>query len=205
MCWSTTLVSTAIGLNETFTLEQVQQMFDVNFFGVVRMNRAVLPHMRRQGRGLLLYISSDLARGVLPYQGIYCASKFALEGLAEAYHYDLYRLGIDTVIIEPGGYPTALSSNNIQPADPSRGTEYGLVAEIINKSRSTYDDQPTTPNPQEVADTVAELVAMPRERLPLRMPVGEELLVTPINQAAAEMQEAAMELFGLAELMKPTV
>ena len=102
-----------IGLNETFTVEQVQQMFDANVFGVVRMNRAVLPHMRRQGSGLLLYISSDLGRGVLPYEGIYCATKFAMEALAEAYHYDLYRLGVDTVILEPGTFPTAMGGKLI--------------------------------------------------------------------------------------------
>ena len=194
-----------MGLNETFTVEQAQQIFDANLFGVVRMNRAVLPHMRRQGSGLLLYISSDLGRGVLQYEGIYCASKFAMEALAEAYHYDLYRLGIDSVIIEPGTYPTAIWSKGMSPADPSRATEYGPVAEIIDKSLSLFDDpssRPELPNPQEVADAVLELVEMPRDRLPLRMPVGEEFLVTPVNQAAEQMQAAAMELFGLTEVMK---
>ena len=197
-----------IGLNETFTVEQVQQMFDANFFGVVRMNRAVLPHMRRQGSGLLLYISSDLGRGVLPYEGIYCATKFALEALAEAYHYELYRLGIDSVIIEPGTYPTAMEGKTIPPADPSRAAEYGPVAEIVDKSAASFNDvssRPVLPNPQEVADAVVKLIEMPREELPLRMPVGEEFLVAPINQAAEHMQSAGMDLFGLTELMKPTI
>ncbi len=197
-----------LGLNETFTVEQAQQMFDVNFFGVVRMNRAVLPHMRRQGSGLLLYISSDLGRGVLQYEGIYCASKFALEALAEAYHYDLYKLGIDSVIIQPGSYPTAMEGNMIPPADPSRAVEYGPVAEIIDKSAAIFNDissRPRLPNPQEVADAVMELVEMPRERLPLRLPVGEEFLVAPVNRAAEQMQAAGLELFGLTELIKPSV
>ena len=197
-----------LGLNETFTVDQVQQMFDVNFFGVVRMNRAVLPHMRRQRNGLLLYISSDLGRGVLQFEGIYGASKFALEALAEAYHYDLYKLGIDTVIIEPGSYPTAMEFKTIPPGDPSRAAEYGSVAEIIDKSAAIFNDissRPHLPNPQEVADAVVELVEMPREKLPLRMPVGEEFLVTPVNRAAEQMQAAGMGLFGLTELMKPTV
>ena len=197
-----------LGLNETFTVEQAQQMFDVNFFGVVRMNRAVLPHMRRQGSGLLLYISSDLGRGVLQYEGIYCASKFALEALAEAYHYDLYKLGIDSVIIQPGSYPTAMEGKMIPPADPSRAVEYGPVAEIIDKSAAIFNDissRPRLPNPQEVADAVVELVEMPREKLPLRLPVGEEFLVAPVNRAAEQMQTAGLELFGLTELIKPSV
>ena len=196
------------GLNETFTVEQAQQMFDANFFGVVRMNRAVLPHMRRQGSGLLLYISSDYGRGVVPYSGIYCATKFALEALAEAYHYDLYRLGIDSVIIQPGGYPTAISDKRIPPADPSRAAEYGPVAEIIDKSIAASNDSSyaaNAPDPQEVADAVLDLIEMPRERLPLRLPVGEDFLVAPINQATAEMQAAGMEWLGLTALMKPPV
>ena len=197
-----------LGLNETFSVEQVQQIFDVNFFGVVRMNRAVLPHMRREGSGLLLYISSDLGRGVLQFEGIYGATKFALEALAEAYHYDLYRLGIDSVIIEPGSYPTAMEDKVIPPADPSRATGYGQVAEIIDRSAALFNDissRPKLPDPQEVADTVVELIEMPRERLPLRMPVGEEFLVTPVNRAAEQMQAAGMELFGLTQLMRPSV
>ena len=196
------------GLSEAFTVEQVQQMFDANFFGVVRMNRAVLPHMRRQGSGLLLYISSDYGRGVVPYEGIYCATKFALEALAETYHYELYRLGIDSVIIQPGTFLTPLINKLIPPADPSRAAEYGPVAEIIDKSFASSNDPSSTPdgpNPQEVADAVLELVEMPRDRLPLRLPVGEDFLVAPVNQVTAEMQSAWMEQFGLAELMKPPV
>ena len=197
-----------IGLNETFTVEQAQQMFDANLFGVVRMNRAVLPHMRRRGSGLLLYISSDYGRGVVPYSGIYCATKFALEALAEAYHYDLYRLGIDSVIIQPGGYPTAISDKSIPPADPSRAAEYGPVVDIVDKSIAASNDSSyaaNAPDPQEVADAVLDLIEMPRERLPLRLPVGEDFLVAPINQATAEMQAAGMEWLGLTALMKPPV
>ena len=195
-----------IGLNEAFTVEQVQQIFDANLFGVVRMNRAVLPHMRRQGSGLLLYISSDLGRGVLPYEGIYCATKFAMEALAEAYHYDLYKLGVDTVILEPGTFPTDMGGKIIPPADQSRAKEYGPVAEILEKARAPSDDYiANLPHPQEMADVVADLIAMPPEKRPLRVPVSDELLVGEINRAAAEMQVAGMEMFGLTELMKPAV
>ena len=164
--------------------------------------------MRPQGSGLLLYISSDLGRGVVPFEGIYCATKFAMEALAEAYHYDLYKLGIDSASVEPGTYPTPLLGKNIPPADPSRAAEYGPVAEIIDKSIAAFDAPDfaaNAPDPQEVADAVLALIEMPRERLPLRMPVGEELLITPVNQAAEQMQTTAMELFGLADLMKPPV
>src|SRR4029077_19724525 len=73
-----------IGLAEAVTTEQARQIMDTNFFGCARVNRAVLPFMRRQRNGLLLHISSGAGRLVFPAFGIYCATKFALEALAEA-------------------------------------------------------------------------------------------------------------------------
>jgi NAD(P)-dependent dehydrogenase (short-subunit alcohol dehydrogenase family) len=194
-----------VGITETFTPEQVQRLFDINFFGAIRMNRAVLPHMRHQGYGLLIYISSAAGRLVLPHNGLYCASKYALEALAESYHYQLFGLGIDSVIIEPTSYQSALSSNWKAPADPARGAEYGPVAEIIEKvvtdiARSISQG----PSPQELADAVAELIAMPPEERPLRVPVGTgaTALLTPINQVTAQVQTSVAERVGFTGLMK---
>jgi len=78
----------ALGPTEAFTLEQVRQQFDPNVFGVLRMNRAALPHMRAQGSGLLVQIGSVLGRIAYPFTGLYAATKFALEGLTEAYECD---------------------------------------------------------------------------------------------------------------------
>src|SRR6266704_3670417 len=93
---------------EAFTLKQVQQQFETNVFGVLRVNRAALPHMRRQGSGLLLQIGSIAGRLALPFQGLYAATKFALEGLTESYRYELAPFGIDAALIEPGTYPTPM-------------------------------------------------------------------------------------------------
>ncbi|HEX6479298.1 MAG TPA: SDR family oxidoreductase, partial [Ktedonobacteraceae bacterium] len=83
---------------EAFTLEQAQQQFDTNVFGVLRVNRAALPHMRRQGSGLLLQIGSIAGRLALPFQGLYAATKFALEALTESYRDELAPFGIDAAI-----------------------------------------------------------------------------------------------------------
>ncbi len=119
-----------MGPAETFTVEQVRQQFDTNFFSIVRMNRAVLPHMRRQGSGLLLYISSVLGRLVVPFTGVYNASKFAVEGLAESYRYELAPLGIDTAIVEPGAFPTAIYGRVATPDDADRLAGYQALAPI---------------------------------------------------------------------------
>jgi len=72
------------GMIEHFTPEDMQRLFDINVFGIQRINRAVLPHMRQQGSGLIVYISSLLGRITMPFYGIYNASKWALEALSEA-------------------------------------------------------------------------------------------------------------------------
>ena len=95
------------GIQETFTPEQVQKLFDVNVFGVLRLNRAVLPSMRKAGSGTIIYISSGLGRVLFPFVGPYAATKFAVEALAEAASYELKPLGIHTHIIQPGAYGTS--------------------------------------------------------------------------------------------------
>src|SRR5229473_367577 len=71
------------GLAEAVTTEQAQRLMDTNFLGAVRVNRAVLPHMRRQRSGVLIHISSAAGRIIAPSMGFYCASKFALEAIVE--------------------------------------------------------------------------------------------------------------------------
>ena len=195
-----------VGLTETYTVEQAQQIFDANFFGVVRLNRAVLPYMRGHGSGLLVYISSVAGRLISPIYSLYCASKFALEAFAESYHYQLSPLGIDTVIVQPGQYPSSAPDNIPAPADPARAAAYGKFGELLMKSADDFIERfysPDAADPQEVADAVADLVAMPSGERPLRVPVGTvAALLNPLNEAAAQTQKAALERFGLPNTLK---
>ncbi len=194
------------GPTETLTLEQVQRQFDTNFFGVVSMNRAVLPHMRRQGHGLLIHISSTGGRLGMPFLGAYTASKFALEALAEAYRYELSGLGIDSVIIEPGGFPTPMLQKINQPADQARLSEYGSLADMPNKMFAGLRElasSPDAPNPQVVADAVAHLIATPAGERPLRTiaPGLGGQIVQPLNDLAEQLQRSLLEQMGMADLM----
>jgi NAD(P)-dependent dehydrogenase (short-subunit alcohol dehydrogenase family) len=101
------------GLAEAVTTEQARRIMDTNFLGPVRVNRAVLPHMRRQRSGMLIHISSGAGRITAPSLGFYCASKFALEALAESYSYELASQGIESVIVEPGPYETPVFGNMV--------------------------------------------------------------------------------------------
>ena len=194
-----------MGPNEGFTLEQVRRLFDTNFFGAVRMNRAVLPYMRRQGSGLLVHITSVGGRWVAPLGGIYSASKFALEALAESYRYDLSGLGIDSIIVEPGGFPTPTYDKLIQPEDLAKVAEYGQIGEIparmLSGLRKAFSG-PHAPNPQEVADAVERLIATPAGSRPLRTLVGEGVQFMAVaNQAVAQAQSDFMDRLGYGGLM----
>ena len=80
-----------LGVSEAYTTEQFQRLFDVNVFGVQRVNRAVLPSMRQRRNGLLIHISSGAGRCAVPGMAAYCASKYALEAIADAYRFELLR------------------------------------------------------------------------------------------------------------------
>src|SRR5205807_10664368 len=109
---------------EAFTPEQVRQQFETNVFSVLRVNRAVLPQMRKQGSGLLLQIGSIAGRLAMPFLGLYGATKLPLEGLTESYRYELAPFGIDAAILEPGTYPTPIEANHQSAADTGRTALY---------------------------------------------------------------------------------
>ena len=120
-----------IGPLEAFTPAQVRQQFETNVFSVLRVNRAALPQMRQQGRGLLLQIGSIAGRVALPFLGLYGATKFALEGLIESYRQELAPFGIDVAIIEPGTYPTPIMAKYQVAADTERAALYQSAMEAF--------------------------------------------------------------------------
>jgi NAD(P)-dependent dehydrogenase (short-subunit alcohol dehydrogenase family) len=186
-----------IGLEEAVTTEQAQQLMDTNFFGSVRVNRAVLPHMRRQRGGLLLHISSGAGRIVFPAFGVYCASKFALEALAEAYHYELAAQGIESSIIEPGAYQTPVFGNIVKAADEERTDTYGVAKRIPTK----FNDILTAMagNPREVADAVLSIVETPVGKRKLRYRVSRrDPGVDEINALCEHVQRRLFEASGMA-------
>ena len=195
--------SAYIGPVEAFTAEEARVQFEVNVFGVLRVNRAALPHMRRQGSGLLVQIGSVVGRLALPYSGLYGASKFALEGLTEAWSHELAPFGIEAAIVEPGTYPTDLVSKRTEPADAARVGPYGerlgaFFGRFAEATREAGGD------PQEVADAVARLVEKPFGERPLRAvvaPGGQDRGVVSLNAAAEEAARDLVDAMGLATVL----
>ncbi len=196
----------AAGLVETFTAADAQRLFDVNVFGVLRMLRAALPAMRARRRGLVVYVSSTDGREVMPFLGLYDASKAALESLAEATSYELAPLGIDSVIVQPGTFPTTSILANLVPAgDPARAEGYGEVAALPAGLFAGLDAMVRAgeaPDPARVAEAIVEAVARPHGHRPRRVvvdPSGADRTARA-NAVADAVQSELLAAYGLSHL-----
>lgn len=197
----------ALGLAEAFTPEDFKRVFDVNVFGVQRMNRAVLPSMKQRGSGLLLTVTSLTGRLSLPFQGPYSCSKWAVEALAELYRVEGSQLGIESCIIEPGGLPTEFIDKLAQPTDTARAASYGdialLPAGFLKSFRDVFAANPSQ-DPQLVADAVVRLVETPHGERPFRtivdaMGLGDR--VAPYNEHLEEIMTEVYSTFGIPRLL----
>lgn len=175
---------------------QAMRQFDVNLFGYHRMARAVLPKMRAKGQGLLVQVSSQLGRVILPNIGMYCATKFALEAMFEAMAYELAPFGVDVTIVQPGGYPTKIWDNGarymddlLASADDARKAAYAGHLEL---AQGFFGGGGTT-DPMDVPRAIAEVIAMPPGKRPLRRPVHPNTQATDaLNAAHTQVQAAVM-------------
>ncbi len=196
----------ALGVTEAYTIAQFQRLFDVNFYGPVRVNRAVLPAMRRQRSGLLIHVSSAAGRIVPPCMAAYSASKFALEALADAYRFELNPFGIDSVLVEPGIHRTPILEHFFPPADQARVADYGSAAEYAARVKAVFDSArstPQTPGPDDVVEAFIRLIETPAGERPFRTVPTAALqpLLDPYNAIAAELRQAVTQVFNVPELL----
>ena len=116
---------------EESTIEQAREIFETNFFGLVRMTRAVLPQMRRQGSGRIINIGSVLGLLPMPYGALYSATKHAVEGYSESLDHELRTRGIRVSVIEPAFTRTAFDANVVEP--DATIAEYGDNRAALNQ------------------------------------------------------------------------
>lgn len=151
--------------DEETSIAQAKAIFDTNFFGTVRMTRAVVPHMRRRGAGRIINIGSGLGLVPMPFMAIYSASKHALEGYSESLDHELRTRGVRVVIVEPGFTKTPLHANLVEP--DSKLDEYGGTRATVN---TRYRELTAAgDSPEAVAEVVlkAASAAHPKRRYPV--------------------------------------
>jgi NAD(P)-dependent dehydrogenase (short-subunit alcohol dehydrogenase family) len=197
---------TMFGVAESATAEDLQNVFEVNVIAPWRLMKLVLPYMRKKSEGLIVNISSGFGRFSCPFFSIYSASKFALEGLSEASHYELRRLGVDIAIIQPGGFPTEMSQKIQSGSDLSIIDDYKFMDEYSDKMFNSMNlmFETVKPNPQEVADAVVNLISLPRGKRPLRTvvdPASIGKITKNANDVVSNEYSKILMAYGMEDLL----
>lgn len=180
---------------EVQDMEATKLIFDTNVYGCHRMARAALPSMRAHGDGMIFNVSSQLGRLIIPGFGLYSASKFALEAMSEQMAYELVPHGVDVTIIQPGGYPTRIWANNNNNSGPlkERTSEELLSAYPALTAGMGERTGGGTTDPMDIPRNIAEIIAMPKGKRPLRRAVHP--VARPqetINTVSAQTQIAML-------------
>jgi NAD(P)-dependent dehydrogenase (short-subunit alcohol dehydrogenase family) len=104
--------------------DEVLRIFDTNVLGVVRASRAVAPHMRAQGSGTIINVSSLAGKVTAPFAGVYSGSKHAVESISDALYFELHPFGVRVVVVEPGGFETEFGANRVMQRRFTEGSAY---------------------------------------------------------------------------------
>ena len=193
------------GVAESYTVADVQEMFDVNVIAPWRLMRLVLPTMRRQAEGLIVNLTSGFGRFSFPFSAVYGASKFGLEGLSEGLHYEVRPLGVDVAILQPGAFPTEMSLKARAASDTIINADYKAIAAFPGKMVNAIGQlfETANPNPQEVADAVVNLIDLPKGQRPLRTVVDPTTgqFVKAANDAVQIEYSKALTAYGMEDLL----
>ena len=200
------------GPAEAFTPEQLAELYDINVLSTQRVNRAALPQLRKQGKGLLVWVSSSSsAGGTPPYLAPYFAAKAAMDAMAVVYARELTRWGIETSIIVPGAFTGGTNhfAHSGSPVDVARVAEYeagpykGFGAQIRDAFAAIV---PPEADASSVADAIVRVVDAPFGKRPFRVHIdptedGADVAFAVIDRVRKEM----LHRVGLSDLLKPRV
>jgi NAD(P)-dependent dehydrogenase (short-subunit alcohol dehydrogenase family) len=199
-----------LGPSEAFTPGQLAEIYDGNVLGTQRVNRAVLPHLRRQGRGLVIWVSSSSTRGgVPPFLGPSIAAKAAMDALAVSYAGELARWGVETSIVVPGAFTTGTNhfTHAGGPEDGARAAEYtsGPYAGVPEQmQRELAALEPDDADPSAVGRAIVDIVNAPFGQRPFRVTIdpsqdGAEI----VNAMSDRMRQELLRRIDLDDLISP--
>jgi NAD(P)-dependent dehydrogenase (short-subunit alcohol dehydrogenase family) len=198
------------GPTEAFTPEQFAALYDVNVLGTQRVNRAALPHLRRQGKGLVLWVGSSSTRGgTPPYLAPYFAAKAAMDSVAVSYAAELSRWGIETSILVPGAFTKGTNHflHSGTPADKARAAEYengpyaGLPDQVLERLAAL---EPADADAAEVARAIGKIVDTPHGKRPFRVHVDpSQDGAEAVNAVGDRVRREMFRNLGLEDLLTP--
>ena len=184
---------------EEMTVDDVKDQFETNVYGPFRLITAVLPRMRQRGSGVIVNVSSVAGRVSAPLNGLYSASKFALEALSETIHYEVGHFGVRCHIVEPGGVATPFPDNR-RLVGAAAGDEGSPYRELITQWEAAADRLTggARAQPEDVASAILDAIETGDK---LRYPVGQDAnLVFTARKAMddAQFESAMRQQLGLA-------
>ena len=175
-----------LGAVEETAPEEYPEVFEINFFGLVEVTRAVLPGMRKRGRGHIINTSSSSGYSALPGSAFYGASKFAVEGFSESLAQEVAGFGLKVTILEPGSARTKFAGASMKRARLAMPEYQQGPVEAMRQRMAARDG--TQPNdPKRVAKALIKVVQEPSP--PLRLPLGEDAINHVEKKAAAAAAE----------------
>jgi NAD(P)-dependent dehydrogenase (short-subunit alcohol dehydrogenase family) len=155
------------GAVETTSVEEAKTQFETNFFGTFRVCRAVLPAMRARGSGTIVNMSSIGGIIALPFQALYSAAKFAVEGLTEALRMEVRPFGIRVVLVEPGDFKTGFTGNRVRTK--ASATDKAYYDQFATSMGIMERDEQRGPTPERIAETVWAIAQAKAPRLRYRV------------------------------------
>ena len=193
-----------VGLAEGFSISQLEKQMNVNYIGVARIFKEVIPYMKIHKNGLFITISSIAGRILFPFLSTYNPSKFAVEALSEMYRYELSPFNIDSIILEPGPFPTELIKNSPRPNDTECLKDYGELAnaadQTMQKFKEFMKDNPDCDS-NLVSNAILNLIKLPYGKRPLRTVCGIDYGVKEINDLTERFQLSILKQMGLEHLI----
>jgi NAD(P)-dependent dehydrogenase (short-subunit alcohol dehydrogenase family) len=153
---------------------------ETNFFGVLRVCRATLPALRKQGGGHIVNVSSLAAVVGLPFSGLYSASKFALEGMSESLRHEARPFGIRVVLVEPGDFHTAITSKRRTTQASQTNDAYRET--FVRFKQKQDQDEAQAPSPHSVAVLIEWILNNPRPHMRYTVGMMGQRIVVPLKR-----------------------
>ncbi|MEU7646309.1 SDR family oxidoreductase [Streptomyces huasconensis] len=175
------------GPMEHTTEENLFWQLETNVVGTYRLTRAILPAMRQARSGHLVFVSSIVGRAARPFLSAYCASKYAVEGLAESLYWEMRPFGVSVSLVEPGRYPSQLTRNGRNIRHAPEDCPYSQLHAEYHAGLATWEPKGYQPDPHEVALAIEQILDTADP--PLRRPVGADALATLEAQYGRTFEE----------------
>ncbi|KAL9652996.1 hypothetical protein ABK040_015511 [Willaertia magna] len=178
------------GTIEETSAEDTQRIFNTNVYGTLNVTRAILPHFRSRKSGLIINISSLAGTQGFKVCGLYCATKFAIEGISEALRDEVKDLGIKVLVVEPGFFRTELNSTNNLVDAKRTVSDYD---QLYNEFNLHEIHQKQAGDPKKLAERLFEVVTQTGiaegKEIPFRLPIGEDAFPFAINNYERKLKE----------------